>query len=201
MIAIAQYFHYKIVETMPLEKLEDFKDHHRLQVFYHKGCKCVQCGIEGTQLAVGIGRNSTHIDVYTDDFYPLTVDHIQPKSLGGSDDLSNLQPMCCLCNWSKGNGINPARPNRSKYPSDKPLQQVQPQGIPFSRLHKHQVVLVTENTVKLGKKVYRRKDNNTYKLLGVITEITISPKTNEPSVKVADKPDSFFHIRSIYFKK
>lgn len=33
------------------------------------------------------------------------------------------------------------------------------------------------------------------------TEITINPKTNEPAVKVADKPDSFFHIRSIYFKK
>lgn len=33
--------------------------------------------------------------------YELEVDHIIPKSKGGSDDLYNLQPMCRRCNRSK----------------------------------------------------------------------------------------------------
>lgn len=33
------------------------------------------------------------------------VDHIQPRSLGGSDELSNLQVTHALCNMRKGNRI------------------------------------------------------------------------------------------------
>lgn len=32
----------------------------------------------------------------------LTVDHIQPVSLGGGDELANLQTMCRSCNSKKG---------------------------------------------------------------------------------------------------
>lgn len=44
------------------------------------GNKCLRCGCAG----------------------PLTKDHIVPLSRGGSNDISNLQPLCSTCNKSKG---------------------------------------------------------------------------------------------------
>lgn len=122
----AQYFHYNILEVYNLTELENYQNHRRLKVFYNKGCKCVECGVEGTILALGKDKwGNLHLDIYTNNFYPLTVDHIIPKSKGGSNELDNLQPMCCLCNWGKGNGDRPANiGNRKyKYSQDIPLRK------------------------------------------------------------------------------
>jgi hypothetical protein len=55
----------------------------RAAVFSRDGHACVRCGA-------------------TDD---LTLDHIKPWSLGGSDTPDNLQAMCRTCNSSKGDRL------------------------------------------------------------------------------------------------
>jgi len=56
----------------------------RYQVLKLSDSKCALCG------------------VHKDDS-PIDVDHIVPKSRGGSNDLSNLQALCYRCNRGKGN--------------------------------------------------------------------------------------------------
>jgi hypothetical protein len=56
-----------------------------LKTLLHKyNFACVQCGSEKE----------------------LSIDHIKPKSKGGSDEESNLQILCKSCNSSKGNKWN-----------------------------------------------------------------------------------------------
>jgi ATP adenylyltransferase len=49
--------------------------------------RCELCGVSAAEIA-------------------LEVDHIQPRSLGGSDELSNLQALCYRCNAWKSNKDN-----------------------------------------------------------------------------------------------
>ena len=68
---------------------------------------CVCCGAEGDRLLVEMrdADKSPHLNLYAgglDGLTLMTRDHIQPKSLGGCDHLSNYQTMCSVCNSLKG---------------------------------------------------------------------------------------------------
>lgn len=112
-IQYVQRFNYEVVRTGDLSLLEEFKDHRRLQCFYHKGTQCVSCERVGTQLVWAKDlQGNIHVDVCTDDLYPMTVDHMLARSKGGKDHISNMQPMCSGCNLEKSFVENPKhRPN------------------------------------------------------------------------------------------
>ena len=96
---------YIPLKILPLEELQTkYSRHKRLKVFATKGLKCVSCDRVGKYLIAGKDKGGqVHIDVYTGDFELMTVDHIKPKSKGGSYDIENLDPMCCFCNTEKSN--------------------------------------------------------------------------------------------------
>ena len=60
----------------------------RWQVFQRDGWKCVSCG------------RTAHDNII------LHIDHIIPRSKGGSDTLENYQTLCNLCNLGKSNKDN-----------------------------------------------------------------------------------------------
>lgn len=104
-----------LTEILPLSDLYTvYKDHHRLTVFVQKGRKCVRCDREGVLLLVTEGRGGVHVDLYTDDFILMTVDHIVPKKVARQmhwtkkqiEDILNKQPMCSPCNGKKGHNLD-----------------------------------------------------------------------------------------------
>ena len=62
----------------------------RYEVLKRAGKRCELCG-------VGEG------DAAYEERLPLHVDHITPRSKGGSNELDNLQVLCRACNLRKGN--------------------------------------------------------------------------------------------------
>lgn len=64
------------------------KKHVRDEVVKINGSECFYCG---KSLVVGSGRRENMV----------TIDHIVPRSHGGSDNVRNLVPSCKCCNEAK----------------------------------------------------------------------------------------------------
>lgn len=83
---------------------------------YTKGVKCANCGIQGRYWAVQNSYSekkktydNAHLNLYAVNEHGhsilMTSDHIIPKAAGGSDELSNRQPMCEPCNHKKADKL------------------------------------------------------------------------------------------------
>lgn len=92
---------------------ERFGEHKRLKVFRIKGTSCVTCDATGVRLVrtqsvhreTGHHHDHEHVDVYTEDWVLMTVDHIIPRSKGGNNSMRNKQPMCIRCNGTKADKL------------------------------------------------------------------------------------------------
>jgi 5-methylcytosine-specific restriction endonuclease McrA len=87
----------------------------RFRMFALKGTKCVYCGVEGQYFAyekpsICPPKTGWHLNLYgideNGDEVMLTMDHIHPKSKGGKDILSNVQPLCTICNGKKADSVS-----------------------------------------------------------------------------------------------
>lgn len=76
---VASYKHHR--RAMKLENGGEFTKEEWENLCEKHGNRCLRCGKKRK----------------------LTVDHVLPISLGGSNDISNLQPLCKDCNCCKGN--------------------------------------------------------------------------------------------------
>jgi tRNA-binding EMAP/Myf-like protein len=73
-------------------------------VFQEKGVNCLHCGRKGELIVYTKPKN---IWLICDrNFIPITLDHIKPKSKGGKNILTNIQPLCYYCNNTKSNNTN-----------------------------------------------------------------------------------------------
>jgi 5-methylcytosine-specific restriction endonuclease McrA len=71
----------------------------RRRVFREAGYRCAACGIVGEERRFprgGYGYYTPVAGVF------LSIDHIAPKSQGGSHERSNLRVLCTPCNTKKG---------------------------------------------------------------------------------------------------
>lgn len=100
---------YKPVEMLDMSLLykEPFSVHRRLKVFATRGLLCYRCEKrQGIYLIKAHDfHGNTHVDIYTEDFHLMTVDHFIPKCEGGTDNIQNLFPCCNRCNSKKGRKI------------------------------------------------------------------------------------------------
>lgn len=82
----------------------------RFRMFAHKGVDCICCGAKGAffafeKPAICPPKTGWHLNLYAindlGEEVLMTMDHQKPRSKGGKDILSNVQPMCTLCNGKK----------------------------------------------------------------------------------------------------
>ena len=71
----------------------------RRRVFKEENYTCAECGIKGFERRFDKGGYGYYTDIPR---VYLSIDHIKPKSKGGTHDRLNLRVLCTPCNTRKG---------------------------------------------------------------------------------------------------
>ena len=184
-------FGYRIIEIIDLARLHEWQHHNRLRVFFTHGIECAnpKCKKKGNKLAIGIDNGGNyHIDLYCENWYPMTVDHIIPKSRGGSDHIDNLQPMCIGCNQRKGNKM----PGDIIVPKIKIVERQPKDVVPL---------FIKPKIINEGATVFKKVGKKKFKRLGKVSEFTYNYHTGLFGVMVEHNKKSIYHRGMLYVKK
>lgn len=100
-VQVRKKFH--VLEIRSLKHLPGFSNHRKLKVFASKGCVCSRCNSKGLFLVKHRRQTQVLWSVVTQGIVEMNVDHIVPRSKGGTDGMYNKQPMCQTCNSDKSN--------------------------------------------------------------------------------------------------
>ena len=79
---------------------------HHWEIVKRDNCTCQICGIIGKIKRLTAEGNRIYHGVYNEENVRFEIDHIVPRSLGGSDEITNLRLLCRFCNRSRGNNVN-----------------------------------------------------------------------------------------------
>lgn len=115
LVSISEHTIEEVLGSVPSEEWIRFGnvrvrgDSLKLRCFKEHGTQCQLCGLKATYFALDYHtKNQGHVltlyglDSWTKDPVEFTVDHIVPRSKGGSGELHNTRTMCASCNQLLG---------------------------------------------------------------------------------------------------
>lgn len=106
-VVFKKYAHYTI-EEFDAARLPNVRLNTRMKRLIKLGPTCLFCAKQAKYIVYGKptwAQKHEVTDLYTEDFIPLTIDHIHPTSRGGTNAVKNIQCLCYSCNSNKGNKI------------------------------------------------------------------------------------------------
>lgn len=178
---------YPVLEVRPITDLHSFYSHKKMRVFLKKGTSCNHCGLEAKFIVKAKKTVGKQWILCSDDFYPLSVDHIVPVSKGGKDGFYNLQPLCYECNQRKGNKLE----ENIKEQSPIPLQN---NGSYYFKLCYYKQKLSPSTNL------YRMNHHRNRKFIGKFLDFDINPVTNKMAVRTQENPNKYYCLNKVGVK-
>lgn len=103
-LSIFDYEEVRVMKRVIERTLTEQRTQYR--IFHRDDFTCKCCGKKAIYaLKASFRHEKATWKFYTEDWSPLTIDHIHPASKGGPNHHTNYQTMCQICNFAKGDTV------------------------------------------------------------------------------------------------